>query len=230
MTAMATEARDLVQRTTHGLHEYLFNTVFSKAPRNASVLDVGCGTGAWLARLIAGGFQPERFAAIDLDGSGFALPAVEFHEYDLNREQWPVPLQNIDFITAIEVLEHVSNVGAFLKAASRVMGDDTLLVLTSPNIASLESRLRFFATGRLPQFDHKSDPTHVIPIYHNCLARLCDFVGLEIVDRAGYTARASTDRMYSSTVRLAATLASSILPNATPGEISVWLIKKRKTA
>ena len=54
-------------------------------PAEASILEVGCGTGAWLSQLVRWGTRPEQLAGIDLlpDAVGRARrrlpPGVRFH-------------------------------------------------------------------------------------------------------------------------------------------------------
>lgn len=217
---------ELTQRTAGGLHDHLYETFFSDLPRDSKIIDIGCGTGAWLSRLIAAGFRSDMLSGVDLDAASFALENVDFRTFDLNSPCWPLFGANADVITAIEVLEHVQNVGAFFGGVSRLMDDKSVLVITSPNICSLEARIRFFLTGRLPQFDSKGDPTHIYPVYSNCLTRICQAFGLEIFESSSYSANESTRRMYSFPVRIAAAVSAAILPNNMPGDIAIWRVRR----
>lgn len=229
MSATVIEKKNLSQRTTGGLHEYLYNTYFVDMPRNSRIIDVGCGTGAWLLRLVNSGFRSDMLTGVDLDAASFALENVDFHSFDLNSERWPVIAENANIITAIEVLEHLKNPGSFFHAISQMMSEKSVLLLTSPNISSLEARLRFFITGRLPQFDEKADPTHIFPVYIDCLERICENFGLEVFETGSYSAVEPSKRMYSYPIRLAAASLGAFLPNQTPGDIRVWLIRKTHT-
>jgi SAM-dependent methyltransferase len=75
------------------------------APR--SVLDVGCGRGAWLAAWAAQGAT--RLVGVDgpwNDGAAMAHPAIEFRAADL--EAPPAPGERFDLAMSIEVVEHLS--------------------------------------------------------------------------------------------------------------------------
>jgi hypothetical protein len=61
-----------------------------------------------------------------------------------------------------------------------VLAPDGVFIMTTPNIHSIEARLRFLLLGKLKQFDELSDPTHISPIVLHTFARLLKRYSLEI--------------------------------------------------
>ncbi len=175
-------ADELGQRTVGGLHEALLPRL-ATVPRNAVILDLGCGSGAWLVRLAAAGFTrltgvdqvpplPERFVAprptliaADLEQPGLAL----------------APLRGTcDLVTSIEVVEHVANQGTFWDVVADLLKPGGQALITTPNVHSLPSRLRWLLSGSVRQFDDHGDPTHVTPVFLPLLPRLLEQSGLAL--------------------------------------------------
>ncbi|HEY1718255.1 MAG TPA: class I SAM-dependent methyltransferase [Verrucomicrobiae bacterium] len=108
-------------------------------------LDVGAGDGQ-LIELFRRRFQTES-SACDYTGQLMKLPGQKVDIVDLNREKLPYPDGVFDVVTATEVVEHLENYRNVLREFSRVLKPGGLCVLTTPNILSLNSRLRFLWFG-----------------------------------------------------------------------------------
>src|SRR5262245_25149889 len=79
----------LTERAVPGLHESLLARLPPGLSRDARILDVGCGTGAWLARLRSRGFS--NLYGIDADIGQVACAGATIARADLNHpDQWPV--------------------------------------------------------------------------------------------------------------------------------------------
>ena len=122
----------LSERTTTGLHEFLAERLIKVAPeRDASILDIGCGTGALLVRLRTLGFN--RLCGIDIDPPE-GLPGIKFFQCDLDNFNTPLEAGTIDFALAVEVVEHVENIGGLLQELSRLLAQNGKFLLTTPNL------------------------------------------------------------------------------------------------
>lgn len=215
------------ERTVKGLHESLLPRVLALVERNASVLDVGCGSGAWLWRLSRSGFKSLTGMDLSRDEAWRLIGAATFVECDINRTPWDLPGHQWDFVTAIEVIEHLPNVGEFLCELARVLSDDGYALITTPNIHSIASRIRFLAKGELGQFDEKGDPTHLCPMLWSTFPRLCRLSGLEPVEFWGYP-EDGTSLVSRRVVNLAAKLLRRLLPEPVPGDIWVSVLRKAR--
>jgi len=134
--------------TATGLHGWLLPRVLTLAgvSNDSRVLDVGCGTGAWLARLHRAGFR--RLTGIDRRSDYFgASDVATFVEGDVAQSE-RAELGAFDLITAIEVFEHMANPEAIFAFASQHLGPGGWLVVTTPNIYSVRVRMRFLLSGK----------------------------------------------------------------------------------
>jgi SAM-dependent methyltransferase len=212
---------DLVERTLSGLHNDLISRL-PPVPRNAPVLDVGCGTGAWLKRLSEAGFT--NLWGIDRDLSGLGFAAATTAVADLDADRLPFDGQKFDLITAIEVIEHLENPGRLYRLFATHLTDSGIALVTTPNIHSIISRLRHFLTGKLGQFDEKGDDTHVTPLLLDGLARILPRYGLALSERWGYPEHGSV--VYRRPLQLAARVLGAALPEVVGGDALCLMIRR----
>jgi SAM-dependent methyltransferase len=104
---------------------------------DAAVLDAGCGVGygsahlAQAARTVVGvDRSPE---ALEHARAEFARPNVEFVLADICA--LPFEDGRFDLVCAFEVIEHVDDPALFVGEAARVLGDDGVLVVSTPRVA-----------------------------------------------------------------------------------------------
>lgn len=171
------------ERTVRGLHQFLIRKLSVQEIQGPS-LDLGCGTGAWVCRLVEAGSC--EVYGVDRDPPTWQQEAVLFSKEDLDSSCWALPEQYFRLITAIEVIEHLTNVGLFLDNVSRYMHTNGVFYLTTPNIHSLAARMKFFLKGDLRQFDRAGDPTHLFPLVLDTFPRLLRRYGLEVKEIWSY--------------------------------------------
>jgi hypothetical protein len=107
-------------------------------------------TGAWLKRLHGLGFCD--LWGTDLDADAFqASELAHFIRADLDRES-PFPT-NCVLVTMLEIIEHVQNPYRLVEMAANALAPSGWLLITSPNIYSVRSRLRFLIRPRVPDFE-----------------------------------------------------------------------------
>jgi 2-polyprenyl-3-methyl-5-hydroxy-6-metoxy-1,4-benzoquinol methylase len=213
----------LTERTVLGLHTALIQRL-PTVPRDAPILDVGCGTGAWLERLADAGYT--NLHGVDQDLGEFRCSRAVARPADLDQDSFPFAGTRFRLITAIEVIEHLENPGRLYRLAQEHLADDGQLLLTSPNIHSLTSRVRHLVSGQLGQFDAKGDPTHIAPLLLTAVERIAPRHGLRIVSHWGYPESGSL--VYGRGVRWASSLLSRLLPDDVPGDILCVLLDRRR--
>jgi SAM-dependent methyltransferase len=191
-------------------------------PPDAAILDVGCGTGAWLRRLSEAGYS--NLWGVDQDVSNVGFASARVATVDLDQDGFPFGDQRFSLITAIEVIEHLENPGRLYHLARHYLEDGGYLLLTTPNMHSLVSRLRYLLTGQLGQFDEKGDLTHVAPLLLSGAARVFPRYNLTVVERWGYPAHGSL--VYRRPLELASRALGLLLPNDVPGDALCLLLRK----
>jgi 2-polyprenyl-6-hydroxyphenyl methylase / 3-demethylubiquinone-9 3-methyltransferase len=126
-----------------------------------AALDVGCGAGLLAEPLARMGAKvtgidatPEVIAVARQHASAMGLE-IDYRTGDVQQLEG-----QFDLITCMEVIEHVADSAAFVKALARRLAPDGLLLLSTPNATSW-SRLMMITiaerTGRIPKGTHNFD-------------------------------------------------------------------------
>jgi 2-polyprenyl-3-methyl-5-hydroxy-6-metoxy-1,4-benzoquinol methylase len=196
----------LVERAHEGLHEHLFRALPALPP--GPVLDVACGTGAWLSR-----FPDRERVGIERDTAGVALAGIEIVPADLDREDVDLG-RRFALVSAIEIVEHLENPGRLVSLAARHLALDGWFLLSTPNVNSVVARARWLLRGSLRFFDGRwADSTHVSAVTLTWLQRVLPRHGLEPVRVWGHRSGRTAPH-----VRLAAGALALVVPQLVPGD------------
>jgi SAM-dependent methyltransferase len=121
-----------------------------KVPRR--VLDIGCATGALLARLREEGWE--------VCGAEICRPEAEYGRRERGLDIRELPLEECRFppasfeaVLASHLIEHLNAPAAFVRECRRILVPGGKLYLTTPNIAGFQARL-FRGRWRSAIFDH----------------------------------------------------------------------------
>lgn len=137
--------------------------LFTTLPKG-KVLDLGCGDGDYAKRLKDLGFD---VIAGDIDIARFRYKnEIEFKECDIIKEM-PFPADYFDYVLLMEVIEHLRNPYVVMPEINRIIKKNGSLVISTPNILNLKSRVRFLFEGayeyfREPPLDQAKNPKEVI--------------------------------------------------------------------
>ena len=219
----------LEERTIGGLHDFLLSSVLPRyAMRKGRAVDLGAGSGALAVRLRAFGFA---VLAVDTNTERFRAD-VAFQRLDLNQLDFASALgeARFDFVSAVEVIEHVENPIGFLRNVSRLLQPDGVAVITTPNVDSAPARVKFLLRGKLRMMDEKCDETHISPIFWDLLARqYLPRAGLRLVGHHLYPPNGYivTTARYAWAFHIVAQFLSG---PALLGDNHVFVLKRRNTA
>jgi cyclopropane fatty-acyl-phospholipid synthase-like methyltransferase len=155
-------------------------------PPDARVLDAPCGGAAALTLAL----QQQGVAAIgaDLDADAKGKLGDAFVEANLDGEL-PWAEQTFDAVFSTEGIEHLENHYSFLREVNRILKPGGVLVLTTPNITALRSRMRFFGSGFFGRDGRPLNESAWHPLHHIGLAtfpelryelRTCGFRIMEV--------------------------------------------------
>ena len=106
------------------------------------LLDIGCTEGDWALFWKARGWQ---VAGVDINREKLAIArerGVDGRYCDLNSNPLPFADGEFDLIFAGEVIEHLVDTDGFLSEASRCCKPGGYILVTTPNLASFENRVR----------------------------------------------------------------------------------------
>jgi 2-polyprenyl-3-methyl-5-hydroxy-6-metoxy-1,4-benzoquinol methylase len=214
----------LIERTLGGLHASLASHLSADLDRGRPILDIGCGTGAWLERLASLGFT--NLWGVDRDIHQFECKRAKCVRCNLDTDYLDLRGIKFELITAIEVIEHLENPGRLLSAVATYLDDDGYFLMTTPNIHSLLCRFRFFVTGQLKQFDLKGDQTHVYPLLLTALRKMLPRYQLEIASQWWYPENGVSITSRSS-LKLGVAVLRTLLPDDIPGDVLCLLLRRR---
>lgn len=126
------------------------------------MLDAGAGEGALAFRMMQMGFDLET---CDLNDERFKLQKTKFRTVDLNQAL-PYSDNSFDFCVCVETIEHLHDPWHLISELHRVLKRNGKLIITTPNIHSILSRLRFLFYGEHPFFTYKEFAEKPADTYH----------------------------------------------------------------
>jgi SAM-dependent methyltransferase len=136
--------------TMPGLHQKFMKFFKQKAePTGLKVLDMGAGHGAFSKKLYDMGYD---VYACDLFPEIFHFDKIECKKVDIT-DAFPYPDNTFDLIIAIEVSEHILDHETFFNESSRILKPNGKIYISTPNILSMKSRVRFLFSGFFYSFD-----------------------------------------------------------------------------
>lgn len=130
--------------------------------RGAIVLDAPTGEGALAEALAHDGYEVH---ALDMDGKALLSLGDRFRFADLNQPL-PYPGGRFELAACVEGVEHLENPWGLLRELRRVLAPRGTLILTTPNTASLRSRVRFFGSGFYHTDKTPLDESARHPLHH----------------------------------------------------------------
>lgn len=143
--------------------------IFSSFPNRGSLLEIPAGEGALAWQLRKLGYT---VTAGDIDPKFFKVDPIPCIYLDLNLK-FPLEDEQFDFISCVEGIEHLQDQFQFVRECHRILRPQGILVLSTPNILNLASRLKYLLTGfyslvprpinefsQVPVFDHINPVTY----------------------------------------------------------------------
>ena len=163
-----------------GLDECRFRPLAGKR-----ALDVGCGAGLLCEPLARMGAEvtgvdaaPELIAAASVHAAGVGL-AIDYRAVGVEALDG-----TFDLVTAMEVVEHVANPGAFVRSLAERVALGGLLILSTPNRTGLSKLLTITLAegfGRIPRGTHDYDKF----LGPDALGMLLKDAGMRVIDVEG---------------------------------------------
>jgi SAM-dependent methyltransferase len=167
-----------------GIHQAFYPYFLKKtAGKKISVLDAGAGHGAFTKKLFDEGYT---VSACDIFPEYYYYDKVPVKQADITQHI-PFDDNSFDAIISLEVMEHVQDHSKFFAEAARVLKKDGMLFVSTPNILSLKSRIRFLFSGFFYSFtsldhDRHDGLQHVASLTLDQYNRLALIAGFEQAD------------------------------------------------
>ena len=199
-----TEQKGPRPNTQPGLHETILH--WFPPGRSARVLDAGAGEGAISDALTRRGY---RVIATDRDTASFHSRVIPFVQANLNGTL-PFASGSFDALVSAEVLEHLENPHHLAREFARILRPGGTLVITTPNILQVYSRIHLLFLGTFDFFDTLSDNReeafrgqkgHINPVGFPELRYALERAGFEV--REVVTNRNIREALRDGTLRMA---------------------------
>jgi len=138
-------------------------------PKNAFILDAGCGMGDLLLR-----FPNNERCGIDMSHEYVAVANERGLNVTVGRvEKLPWPRRFFDAVFATDVLEHVLDLNRAVKEMLRVLRPGGVFIVRTPNEEALAYETPPYEFVHLRRFDH--------PTFHLLLGKIFRMEVLEVV-------------------------------------------------
>ncbi len=155
----------------NAIHEAVVNQFRRLAlPAGAAILDAPCGDGAVCERIAAMG----SFLVVgaDVDPAPGDRPSSATGgcrcRYAVANLDSPLPWRDssFDLVVCVEGIEHLEDAFAFCREVHRIVRPGGCLLVTTPNILSIRSRIRYFGSGFYTQDPRPLDESSRHPLHH----------------------------------------------------------------
>lgn len=180
------------ERPEYFHNAYVFPHLFKmikkyNVPKDASILDVGCGGGNLLSRLYTLGFK--NLYGFDISPSAVKVIRDNFPFlkektiiHDCYDENLGLGINQFDCITSLEVIEHLFYPHAYLRNINKWLKKDGLLFLSTPYHGLLKN-LAILISGRFDKhFDPISEEWHIRYFSKKTLKNILRMNGFAVVN------------------------------------------------
>lgn len=152
-------------RTTDGT-EAAFNSKYDRYVKtlqrhlpSGRVIDVGCSTGLLVKKLRDRGYAAEGIE-LNAESSAWGRQRYGVTIHNQLLENCPFADESLDALLFTDVLEHTQHPRDYLREAGRKLAPDGLVLVTFPDICSLESRYHY-SLSRLLRRDWLWNNCHI---------------------------------------------------------------------
>lgn len=169
------------------------------------VLDVGC-LGGQITRVI----REAHNDVVGIEANPKAADIARARGIDVKvtnvEDGIPFPAASFDAVSAAEIVEHLYDTKNFFLEAARVLRPGGVFVFTTPNLNSIENRIRVARGGYLGMVgaypeDHFGGHVRIFNVAK--IHELCSQTGFEVEEVQGIPALETRGRIWNGSMKLA---------------------------
>jgi len=135
--------------------------IFSAFPERGPLLEIPAGEGALAWQLHKLGYT---VTAGDIDPTFCKVRVIPCIYLDLNR-RFPIEDGRFSYVSCVEGIEHLQDHFQFVRECHRVLRPGGCLVLSTPNILNLASRLKFLMSGFYSLVPRPINEFSLVPVF-----------------------------------------------------------------
>ena len=144
------------------------------------LLDVGCSAGFFLKEAQAHGWETHGLEySPDTAAVAARVPGLQIKSGTLEDAHYEA--KSFDVVTLWDVIEHVPDPVGTMHQVHRILHDDGLVAISTPNIDGLFPQLSYRVAKRLDYWPHPEPPHHLLQFSGQTLGLLLARAGFEIV-------------------------------------------------
>lgn len=139
-------------------------TEIAEAKTKLTIIDIGCGDGIYEKYLSKSALNKVNIIGIDFSKKQLSKAKRYFNKtycVDLDSKKTPLKSNSADLIICSEVLEHVFFPEKTIAEISRILKPGGHLIFTTPNVASLQTRLSLLVSGFSPMLNYIKNKEHI---------------------------------------------------------------------
>jgi 2-polyprenyl-3-methyl-5-hydroxy-6-metoxy-1,4-benzoquinol methylase len=149
-------------------------------PGRGTLLDVGCSAGWFM-----GVAQDAGWKVVGFDVATASVGHARSRGFDARLatlDQHDLPPASFDVITMFDSIEHMPSPMRALRSAHRLLRDDGIVMITTPNVAGLLPKLTYRLLARpFGAWDHPGPPGHIYQFSDKTLASALERTGFESI-------------------------------------------------
>jgi len=127
----------------------IYDFILKEVGKGKKVCDLGCGDGSLGERIKRNNNEVFGADIVEKQLQVAQKKGVVTFRADLNHDSLQINEKSFDVIIATEVIEHLLNPDNLLDEAYRLLKDDGIFIVTTPNLASLGRRI-YLLCGKNP--------------------------------------------------------------------------------
>jgi 2-polyprenyl-3-methyl-5-hydroxy-6-metoxy-1,4-benzoquinol methylase len=159
-----------------------------KFKKDARILDIGCGSGIMVKKMIELGYKNVEFCDVDDYAAEIKdkavrrrIKLVNLNEYKTNENSLPYASSSFDLVYCMCVLEHVENPYNIVREAKRVLKKNGILVVGIPSATQVFERVLFFFTGNTMRYSMNDN--HITFYSNNTFMKMFVHNGFKLVKK-----------------------------------------------
>jgi 2-polyprenyl-3-methyl-5-hydroxy-6-metoxy-1,4-benzoquinol methylase len=157
---VATNQLVIPENTSKNTHNVVAQ-LLGEVAEGKVVLDLPCGEGAFTKRMFDSGADVFSADAVNI----IQIPHAQFARVDMNQ-RLPYDDGMFDAVVCIDGIEHIERPFDFIRECQRILRQDGVLIISTPNLSALRSRWRYLLTGFHQGEKSPLDEARYTPLHH----------------------------------------------------------------